>query len=123
MDTSSPVPRSPIRMFRTRFSFYEISQKTHLFLLFYQLSSSVSQLPISCSRRRRNAHSTNRIPDSVPIVLDDSNYDIILLMKQFLLCLVFISSTNLFAARQITVTQLPEPNIPLAEVETNIVQG
>ena len=41
-------------------------------------------------------------------------------MKQFLLFLVFISSTNLFAARQITVTQLPEPLRPLAEVETNI---
>jgi hypothetical protein len=34
-------------------------------------------------------------------------------MKQFLLFLVFISSTNLFAARQITVTQLPEPLRPL----------
>jgi hypothetical protein len=42
-------------------------------------------------------------------------------MKQFLLFLVFISSTNLFAARQITVTQLPEPNIPLTEAETNVV--
>ena len=42
-------------------------------------------------------------------------------MKQFLLFLVFISSTNLFAARRITVTQLPEPNIPLTEVETNVV--
>ena len=41
-------------------------------------------------------------------------------MKQFLLFLVFISSANLFAARQITVTQLPEPNIPLTEVETNV---
>jgi hypothetical protein len=42
-------------------------------------------------------------------------------MKQFLLFLVFISSTNLFAARQITVMQLPEPNISLTEVETNVV--
>ena len=42
-------------------------------------------------------------------------------MKQFLLFIVFISSTNLFAARRITVTQLPEPNIPLTEVETNVV--
>ena len=41
-------------------------------------------------------------------------------MKQFLLFIVFISSTNLFAARQITVTQLPELLRPLAEVETNI---
>jgi len=32
-----------------------------------------------------------------------------------------ILSANLFAARQITVTQLPEPNIPLTEVETNVV--
>lgn len=38
-----------------------------------------------------------------------------------MLCFGIILSTNLFAARQITVTQLPEPNIPLTEVETNVV--
>ena len=42
-------------------------------------------------------------------------------MREFLLCSVICLSTNLFAARQITVTQLPEPNIPLTEVETNVV--
>lgn len=38
-----------------------------------------------------------------------------------MLCLVICHAVNLFAARQITVTQLPEPNIPLTEVETNVV--
>ena len=38
-----------------------------------------------------------------------------------MLCLVICHAVNLFAARQITVTQLPEPNIPLMEVETNVV--
>jgi hypothetical protein len=38
-----------------------------------------------------------------------------------MLCLVICRAVNLFAARQITVTQLPEPNIPLTEVETNVV--
>ena len=38
-----------------------------------------------------------------------------------MLCSVICLSTNLFAARRITVTQLPEPNIPLTEVETNVV--
>ena len=38
-----------------------------------------------------------------------------------MLCLVICQAVNLFAARQITVTQLPEPNIPLTEVETNVV--
>jgi hypothetical protein len=38
-----------------------------------------------------------------------------------MLCSVIILSANLFADRQITVTQLPEPNIPLIEVETNVV--
>jgi hypothetical protein len=42
-------------------------------------------------------------------------------MREFLLCSVICLSANLFAARQITVTQLPKPNIPLAEVETNVV--
>ena len=41
-------------------------------------------------------------------------------MREFLLCSVICLSANLFAARQITVTQLPEPLRPLAEVETNI---
>ena len=37
-----------------------------------------------------------------------------------MLCSVICLAANLFAARQITVTQLPEPLHPLAEVETNI---
>ena len=41
-------------------------------------------------------------------------------MREFLLCSVICLSANLFAARQITVTQLPELLRPLAEVETNI---
>ena len=41
-------------------------------------------------------------------------------MKEIILCLVFISSGMLFAARQITVTQLPEENCHLVEVETNV---
>ena len=41
-------------------------------------------------------------------------------MKQSLLFLVFISSTNLFAAKKIVVEQLPEANRHLAEVETNV---
>ena len=42
-------------------------------------------------------------------------------MRELMLCSVIILSANLFADRQITVTQLPEPNIPLIEVETNVV--
>ena len=42
-------------------------------------------------------------------------------MREFILCSVMILSANLFAARQITVAQLPEPDILLTEAETNVV--
>ena len=41
-------------------------------------------------------------------------------MKEIILCLVFISSGMLFAAKKIVVEQLPEANRHLAEVETNV---